>query len=69
MREKGEKQKKKMPTINLRFTAIHRTAFHEIVTQNETKSYASVLLIKRIYCDNQRSYERNRRRAMRLWIF
>lgn len=39
---------------NLRFSAIRRTAFHEIVTQNETKICAPVLL-KRRFINNQYS--------------
>ena len=40
--------------INLRFSAIHRTVFHEIVTRNETKTYAPVL-VKRKFINNRYS--------------
>jgi len=47
MREKSEKQKKWRGRQNLHFTAIRRTAFHEIVTRNETKSCTPVLVKRR----------------------
>ena len=40
--------------INLRFNAIRRTAFHGIVTRNETKTCAPVL-VKRKFIDNRYS--------------
>jgi len=46
-REKRETKEMEGSTINLHFTAIRRTAFHEIVTRNETKSCTPVLVKRR----------------------
>jgi len=56
--EEEEREEEKEETagtaLNLRFNAIRRTAFHEIVTRSETKSCATVL-VKRIFINNRYS--------------
>ena len=45
--ESGEEETNAASSINLRFKTIHRTAFHEIVTLEETKLCTPVLLKRR----------------------
>jgi len=46
-RENEQSEEKESSAINLRFSAIRRTAFHEVVTRVETKVCAPVLLKRR----------------------
>ncbi|KYN13280.1 hypothetical protein ALC57_14529, partial [Trachymyrmex cornetzi] len=52
--EEEEEEETSRRNINLRFSAIRRTAFHEIVTRNETKTCAPVL-VKRRFINNRYS--------------
>ncbi|XP_011684671.1 PREDICTED: uncharacterized protein LOC105448010, partial [Wasmannia auropunctata] len=52
--EKEEEEKTTRAAINLRFRAIRRTAFHDIVTRDETKTCAPVL-VKRRFINNRYS--------------
>jgi len=57
-RREQEEERKKESTgtaLNLLFNAIRRTAFHKIVTRNETKSCAPIL-IKRRFINNRYSF-------------
>ncbi|KYN11067.1 hypothetical protein ALC57_16785 [Trachymyrmex cornetzi] len=54
-RREAEEQTAEKAVINLHFTAIRRTAFHEIITRNETKSCAPVL-VKRKFINNHYSF-------------
>lgn len=52
-----EEEEEEETTINLRFSTIRRTVYHEIVTRNETKSCASKtpVLVKRRFINNRYS--------------
>ena len=52
--EEEEEEETGRVAINLRFNTIRRTAFHEIVTRNETKTCAPVL-VKRKFINNRYS--------------
>ena len=54
--EEGEDEENRgrEPVINLRFSAIRRNAFHEIVTREEKKTCAAVL-VKRRFINNRYS--------------
>ena len=54
-RENEDSEEEDETTINLRFSAIRRTAFHEIVTRDESKICAPVL-VKRRFIDNRHSF-------------
>lgn len=53
-RDRREEEEEEETTINLRFSTIRRAVFHEIVTRNETKSCAPVL-VKRKFINNRYS--------------
>ena len=62
-RERHDEEEEKMgeAAINLNFSVIRRTVFHEIVTRNETKTCASVL-VKRKFINNHYSHPYDFRR-------
>jgi len=47
--EREEVEETTGTALNLRFNAIRRTAFYEIVTRSETESCAPILVKRRFY--------------------